>query len=77
MKVTVEMSKVLVSVRTGLAEMTEVELPEDATVGDALAAVGLPQGLWGIVVIGDRVGSASTRLFPGDRVTVFPPVSGG
>ncbi|MGE5593944.1 MAG: MoaD/ThiS family protein [Betaproteobacteria bacterium] len=77
MKVTVEISKVLVAIRPGLAETTEIELPEGASVGDALAAAGLPQGLWGIVVIGSRVGTASTKLSPGDKVTVFPPVSGG
>ncbi|MGE5587162.1 MAG: MoaD/ThiS family protein [Clostridia bacterium] len=77
MKVTVEVSRVLVAMRPGLAEKMELDLPEGATVGDALAAAGLVQGLWGIVIVGGKVAGASTKLSPGDKVAVFPPVSGG
>lgn len=77
MKVTVEISRVLAAIRPGLAERVELDLPEGATVGDALSAAGLVQGLWGIVVVGGKVADVSTKLCPGDKVTVLPPVSGG
>ncbi|MGE5571890.1 MAG: MoaD/ThiS family protein [Bacillota bacterium] len=77
MKVVVEISKILLAVRPGLAERAELDLPEGSTVADALAAAGLAQGLWGIVLVGDRVTNVSAKLAPGDRITALPPVSGG
>ncbi len=77
MRVTVEISKVLASIRPGLAERTDLDIPDGAVVSDALAAAGLEQGLWGIVLVGDRVAGATATLSPGDKITVLPPVSGG
>jgi molybdopterin converting factor subunit 1 len=62
----------------------EVELPEDATVAELLAAVGRRDGL-GVVTSRMTVVAAVNReyvdrchrLRPGDQVALIPPVSGG
>lgn len=77
MKVTIEFAKILTTIRPGLPERMDLDLPEGATLGDALAAAGVPQGLWGITLVRDRVCGTGERLSDGDRVTVLPPVSGG
>ena len=51
-----------------------LELPEDATVADAIAACGLPlDGIIGQAVFGERV-AATQLLRHGDRVELLAPL---
>jgi putative ubiquitin-RnfH superfamily antitoxin RatB of RatAB toxin-antitoxin module len=55
-------------------ECVELQLPEGATVADALQASGLPcDGMAGFAVFGVRA-DASTRLHDGDRVELLRPL---
>src|SRR5215216_7228412 len=73
----------LVSVRlfAGLRERAgashvDVELPDDATVGDLLAALELkPRSC--VAAINREYADAAARIAPGDEVALVPPVSGG
>lgn len=62
----------------------EVELPDDATVAELLAAVGRRQGLAAVssrmtvvAAINREYVAPEHRLRPGDDVALIPPVSGG
>ena len=73
----------LVSVRlfAGLRERAgashvDVELPDDATVADLLAALELaPRSC--VAAINREYADAAARIAPGDEVALVPPVSGG
>ena len=61
--------------RAGSAHV-DVELPDDATVGDLLAAMELaPRSC--VAAINREYADASARIAPGDEVALVPPVSGG
>ena len=61
--------------RAGSAHL-DVELPDDATVADLLAAMELaPRSC--VAAINREYADASTRIAPGDEVALVPPVSGG
>jgi molybdopterin synthase catalytic subunit/molybdopterin converting factor small subunit len=63
--------------RAGRDEL-ELELPEGARVGDALAAVGeLASGLPLVMAINREYAAADAPLAPGDELALVPPVSGG
>jgi molybdopterin synthase catalytic subunit len=74
---------VLVSVRlfAGLRERAgaahlDVELPDEATVADLLAAMELgPRSC--VAAINREYAGPETRISPGDEVALVPPVSGG
>jgi MoaE-MoaD fusion protein len=58
------------------APHVDVELPDDATVGDLLAAMELaPRSC--VAAINREYADAGTRIAPGDEVALVPPVSGG
>jgi molybdopterin synthase catalytic subunit/molybdopterin converting factor small subunit len=60
------------------AGSVEVELPEDAVVGDVWPALGLgdePSGL--LYALNRGYAERTAALSPGDEVAVIPPVSGG
>jgi len=60
------------------AGSVEVELPEDAVVGDVWRALGLGEEPSGLLYALNRGYSEKTvALSPGDEVAVIPPVSGG
>src|SRR5215211_9484820 len=73
----------LVSVRlfAGLRERAgashlEIELPDDATVADLLAAMELgPRSC--VAAINREYADPGARIGPGDEVALVPPVSGG
>ena len=65
-------------------ETLELELPEDATAADALAALGQRDGLGEVigrlplrVAVNREYVPDSTALSAGDELAVIPPVSGG
>ncbi len=60
------------------AEEIELELPDGASVGDALARIsGLTDGLPVVMAVNREYAEASERLSPGDELALIPPVSGG
>jgi len=79
--------KVTVRLFAGLRERAggrhvDVELPEDASVGDLLAAlastpVGRLEPGQCVVAINREYAPASARVSEGDEVALIPPVSGG
>jgi molybdopterin synthase catalytic subunit/molybdopterin converting factor small subunit len=75
--------KVRVRLFAGLREQAgagtvEVELPEDAAVGDVWAALGLGDEPGGLLYAVNRdYADKTASLSPGDEVAVIPPVSGG
>jgi molybdopterin synthase catalytic subunit len=68
--------------RAGAATI-ELELPEPATVADALAFAARTPGLEGVddgsvrMAVNRELADADTWLKPGDEVALIPPVSGG
>ncbi len=63
--------------RAGAAEV-ELELPEEACVGDALAKLdGLADGVPVVMAVNHEYADASAPLHPGDELALIPPVSGG
>ena len=61
--------------RAGSAHV-DVELPDDATVGDLLAAMELaPRSC--VVALNREYAAPDARIAPGDEVALVPPVSGG
>jgi molybdopterin synthase catalytic subunit len=63
--------------RAGAAEV-ELELPDDARVGDALAAMGdLAPGTPLVMAVNRRYAKSDEPLSPGDELALIPPVSGG
>ena len=68
--------------RAGTDEV-EVDLPDSATVADAIAAIARLPGLGGLsggsarMAVNREYAAADTRLGPGDELALIPPVSGG
>jgi molybdopterin synthase catalytic subunit len=59
-------------------ESIELELPEGATVADALAQVGdLAGGLKLVMAVNREYAAVDDVLTPGDELALIPPVSGG
>jgi MoaE-MoaD fusion protein len=59
-------------------DQIELELPERASVGDALAALAsLTGGLRVVMAVNREYADASTPLCAGDELALIPPVSGG
>jgi molybdopterin converting factor subunit 1 len=76
MKVTVRLFAILRE-RAG-SDRLELDLPEGASVADALAEVDdLAGGLRLVMAVNREYAAADTRLEPGDELALIPPVSGG
>lgn len=54
-----------------------LELPDDAVVGDALAAVGLAATDERIVGLNGALAQDTTRLHDGDTLSLYHPMGGG
>jgi molybdopterin synthase catalytic subunit len=63
--------------RAGAHEV-QLELPDGALVGDALAQMqALTDGVPVVMAVNREYADASERLSPGDELALIPPVSGG
>src|SRR4051795_1822633 len=63
--------------RAGRSEL-ELELPDDACVGEALAAVAdLTAGVPVVMAVNREYADEGDRLSPGDEPALIPPGSGG
>jgi molybdopterin synthase catalytic subunit len=63
--------------RAGADEL-ELELPDGATVGDALAQMGaLSDGVPVVMAVNREYAQTDARLFADDELALIPPVSGG
>lgn len=58
-------------------ERLPLDLPERATVDDALARIGVPWEEVGFVVVNGKMADRATELADGDRVEAFSPIGGG
>ncbi len=58
-------------------EMFDVDLPDNATVGDLVDHLGIRENEVKIVYVNGRARAAVYRLSDGDEVGIFPPVGGG
>ncbi len=77
MKVTLRFARALREIYEHLDEEIEVTLEEGSTARDALSAVNLPEGAWGILLTDDRICKVDEEVIHGQTITVLPPVSGG
>ena len=63
--------------RAGASEL-ELELPDGAVVGDALARIrGLTEGVPVVMAVNHEYAEDDVELHSGDEVALIPPVSGG
>ena len=75
MKVSVRLFAVLRE-RAG-SNLVEVELPDGATVRDAIAALPVAQGVPVVMAVNREVAAEDVVLQPDDELALIPPVSGG
>jgi MoaE-MoaD fusion protein len=60
------------------SDVVELELADDALVGDALARLDqLVDGVPVVMAVNQEYAGAETQLHPGDELALIPPVSGG
>ncbi len=55
----------------------EIEIPEEATVGDLLDRLNIPKSKIGLVSVQGRLVKAGKTLKPGDFIRIFRPIFGG
>jgi molybdopterin synthase catalytic subunit/molybdopterin converting factor small subunit len=75
MKVSVRLFAVLRE-RAG-SNIVEVELPDGATVREAIAALPVAQGVPVVMAVNREVAAEDVVLRPDDELALIPPVSGG
>jgi molybdopterin converting factor small subunit len=77
----IEIMKVVVrlfaSLRSFGPEQQEMELPENATVGEVLERLRLPEKLPLLKIVNGEHRTPSHQLKDGDEVAFFPPIAGG
>jgi len=55
----------------------EIEIPEEATVGDLLDRLNIAKSKIGLVSVQGRLVKAGKTLKPGDFIRIFRPIFGG
>lgn len=55
----------------------KLDLADEATVADLLAALRIPAAVEAVLLVNGRRAHPVTRLNSGDEVTLFPPMEGG
>jgi len=61
----------------GIGEAISVELPDDATVGELVEELDLPDEQVKVVFVNGIVRKEGCLLSDGDEIGIFPPVGGG
>jgi molybdopterin converting factor small subunit len=74
MQVTV---KLFATFREGRFRTAVRELPAGSTVGDLVAALGLPTAKLGVLLVNGRHVELDQELREGDTCAIFPKVGGG
>ena len=54
-----------------------LEVPDGATVDDAVRLLGIPDALARVALVNGREPAPRARLAPADVLTLFPPLAGG
>lgn len=54
-----------------------LELPEGASVEDALNALGIRERIYIVIIRNGRAARPDSKLQDGDRLVIFPPIGGG
>ncbi|OPY64673.1 MAG: ThiS family protein [Syntrophorhabdus sp. PtaU1.Bin050] len=70
-------TKLFATLRQGRFDIDTFELPENATVGDIIAKLGIPEKEVTLIFVNGHRADRTTRLADGDSVALFPPVGGG
>lgn len=61
----------------GGRETADVELPEGADVKSLLAALGIPAGIAGVVLVDAKQAATADTLTDGASTDIYPVVAGG
>ena len=60
-----------------VGEAMSVDLPKEATVGQLVEKLGLPEKQVKVIFVNGTIRKESYHLSDGDEVGIFPPVGGG
>ncbi len=77
MKLKIELQSYLDQYAPGIDPTFDYEMPDDATVGDLVQRLGIPETLATVIVVANAASGLDRVLSDGDRVTFLPPIAGG
>jgi molybdopterin converting factor small subunit len=77
MKIHVELQAYLDQYSPNGQASFDYELPQGATVLDLVKALGIPEELANVVIVGSTNAGTAHPLSENDRVTLIPPLAGG
>jgi molybdopterin converting factor small subunit len=79
MKINVRLQAILRRYRPAgfKGDVVQVDLPEGATVRDAVIALDVPTNMIHAIFVNDKQSTLDTALSEDDAVRLFPPVAGG
>ena len=69
--------KLFASLREGRFDEADLELPDGATVAQAMTAARLREGEATVIFRNARHAESGDTLAEGDKLSLFPPVGGG
>ena len=69
--------KLFATLRKFGPEEQEVDLPENATIGDAINLLNLPKEIPLLKIVNGEHRPPKHRLKDGDDLALFPPIAGG
>lgn len=69
--------KLFATLRNFGPEEQEIELPEQATLGDVIALLRLPEKIPTLKIVNGEHRNLKHPLKDGDEIALFPPIAGG
>lgn len=69
--------KLFANLRNYGPEYQELEVPETALLGDAIALLKLPDKIPLLKIINGEFADVKRQLKEGDEIALFPPIAGG
>jgi molybdopterin converting factor small subunit len=69
--------KLFASLREFGPDLQVIELPEDATIDDAIASLNIPHKIALLKIVNGEHRPAKYLLKDGDELALFPPIAGG